>query len=774
MDLPSLPLIILDTETTGLLPRVNRVIEFASVRLEDGKIVEEYEQLFSISDEQIPPHVCALTRIEDKDLEGKPTFEEKRGEVLGRISEDSIIVGQNVSFDIGMLKGEGIDLSKRPWIDTSMIASLVFPELESYSLGYLSTVLNLNHEPVHRALGDVHATIELLSKCWTRLGELSATERDAMEAILPRCPEAYKKLFQALPEPAKATPKWLKMPKSKIKPPKVDPTKDSVIAGTTTDKVQLIEEPLNPTFLQNVINDCARSKEGNYWIGVKNLHATISRVALPKNLRVAHYPARILDHGAVAEFAAQESFTADEATLALKLVWYEPKLYSDLPIHGNEKPIWNGKLACTVESKEYQEQFKDIPSIVLLDHMQLLSILEKEEHPARTALSPDAHIIIDDASMLEDTATKAYGRYCTLDDIRASAEGDESLTKFADVLQLWIEKTRSDQDVHYLAPSDLGTPDVRGLRDQLDDILESHLQKISPVRSQMEDLKLILDSKNLGGRIAWIERRQDGGQYIQSVPEHLSPILKDNLFDPYAATLLIPPKSAETLGEILPPRMEKTLDSLHRKLSVNVPTTFDDSKSVDDILNSPPTGKTVIILNSRRRIEESFVKFAVQLEKKGITMICQGLSGGMGRMQADFSAAKGDAVWLITPWTFENIEVPFESIDHLVLETLPFDHPSHTVLSRRANHYQNAFEDYSLPRLMHRLYRILRVFSRYRSKEAGVLVLDQRLETKSYGKTVWKYLKEITEMKGVQGTEKKSDAKTTSKSESEDQLKLFE
>jgi len=199
--------------------------------------------------------------------------------------------------------------------------------------------------------------MELLSKCWPRLCELSATERDAMEVILPRCPEAYQRLFGTLPEAAKTTPKWLKMPGAKFKPSKVDPTESSVIAETTTDKIQMIEEPLNPTFLQNVINDCSRSKKGKYWIGVKNLHATLDRVALPKNLRTAHYPARILDHESVAEFAAQETFTADEATLALKLVWYEPELYSDLPIHGNEKSIWNGKLACTEGSKEYQEQF---------------------------------------------------------------------------------------------------------------------------------------------------------------------------------------------------------------------------------------------------------------------------------------------------------------------------------------------------------------------------------------------------------------------------------
>ena len=70
MKLPSIPLVILDTETTGLLPRVNRIIEFASVRVENGDIIDEYEQLFSIPDE-IPAHVRVLTRIVDDDLRGR-------------------------------------------------------------------------------------------------------------------------------------------------------------------------------------------------------------------------------------------------------------------------------------------------------------------------------------------------------------------------------------------------------------------------------------------------------------------------------------------------------------------------------------------------------------------------------------------------------------------------------------------------------------------------------------------------------------------------------
>ena len=159
MKLPPLPLVVLDTETTGFVPKVHRIIEFASMRAEGGEVTEMYEQLFSIPGE-VPPQVQVLTRIKPAELVGKPTFEQCKKDVLAHLPEHCLLVGQNLGYDLSMLRGEGIDLSDRPWVDTSLLASLVFPELRSYSLQYMSTALQLNHEPRHRAMGDVRATLE--------------------------------------------------------------------------------------------------------------------------------------------------------------------------------------------------------------------------------------------------------------------------------------------------------------------------------------------------------------------------------------------------------------------------------------------------------------------------------------------------------------------------------------------------------------------------------------------------------------------------------------
>jgi hypothetical protein len=120
--------------------------------------------------------------------------------------------------------------------------------------------------------------------------------------------------------------------------------------------------------------------------------------------------------------------------------------------------------------------------------------------------------------------------------------------------------------------------------------------------------------------------------------------------------------------------------------------------------------------------------------------LADGLVGGQGRMQAEFLAAEAPTLWLLTPWMFEGLELPPGSVDQLILKTLPFDHPNHAVISRRSQHYGDPFNAYSLPRLIHRVFRLFRTYARFRTENGSVRILDERLTTKSYGKTVREFL----------------------------------
>src|SRR3989344_1079108 len=741
-------------------------MEFASMQVQGGKVVDTYEELFAVAD--IPPNVQTLTHIRPADLADKPAFLEKKDAILEHIGTDTLIVGQNIQVDLGMLKGEGLDLTERPWVDTSMLASLVFPELASYSLGYLSEALDLNHEPKHRALGDVQATLELLAACWERLQELTPEFDEVARIIASKSTPGYKMLFETLPKSTKKRkkPRWLALPKEEIS---VGAHAPITLPTPALGEVQLVEESLDPLLLEQLIASCIQDKTVVHWIAVKNLESTLARVRFAdKDVRILYPPFLLPDKDAAKKFAEQETYTADEATLALKLVWYEPDVQSDFPLHGGEEAGWNGKIASTATSESYTKQFKKLPTVILLDHRQLLEFLAEPEHAAHGALTKDTHIVITDASMLEDAATKAYGWRVSMDDLRATAQGDPLFTKVMDVLQLWVERVRQFQDMRYIVPNDLGSPETKGLREQVM-FLKKEGTLTTQALKQMDALEKILDPDNLQNRIVWIEQHQNGSQYLHSVPERIGNFLAEHLYGKFPTSLLIPPGSAATLRAILP---AGTKTALARPMFEQKPLVIDipEQGNIDSYFTHPPEGKTILLIPSKGAISDLYVKYADTLEKAGVTMICQGMSGGQGRMQAEFTVSKDPALWLLTPWSFEGLQLPALSVDHLIIKTLPFDHPSHAILSKRAAQYRDPFEEYVLARLEHRVFRILRTYARFRRGAGYVIILDDRLRSKEYGKRVRAYLQTLSSSDAPEPAGAAPKKKTKKK---KDQLSLF-
>jgi len=706
MKFPPFPFVVLDTETTGLTPRSDRILELALVRYEAGEKVAEYESLYSV-DRDIPPHVQVLTRLRSADLAGQPALEDEKGKI-GKLLEGAVIAGHNILFDIEMLKGEGFDLEDHSWIDTAMLASLVFPEVQSFSLSYLSTALDLPHKPKHRAMGDVEATLALLGKVWERFGELPQSMLKEIKTLAEKGPEGYAALFASFEGKGKAKPKWLKQPEPEVRD----------LEGL-------------PLFKYS-------SQEGKKtWLTVKNLRSFLLSGGddLPKGLSASFAPQFLLENDAADNFLKQDAFTAPELTLAIKLLLYEPKTQDDFPIHAQERDVWKGKLACTRESKTYTDQFERTKGDILLDHRQLLELLAEGKGPAE-----GDHVVIDDASMLEDTATKAFRWSCSIDPLRAAAEGNKELTSFLDVYQIWIEKVRNFQDVRYFVEADLTTKAAKGLRERLEKIMQ-HAAPLQPVHEKLTNLSKILDPANLKDRIAYISQFRDGGQIVQSVPEDVARVLKETLYDRFSTTLLLPP--GDSFAAILSPGAE--VEKVENELPKKPPLLFADEHLTLDRLLQCINGKAIGLVGSKRTIEQLFIKYTEPLEEKGTTLICQGFSGGLGRMQAEFLATEGPTVWLLTPWMYEGVTLPPCTVDHLWLHTLPFDHPSHAVLSRRAEHFADAFDDYFVPRLLHRLFRLLRSYCAHKKEDGNVIVLDDRIRKKAYGERVREYLEEIVE-----------------------------
>ena len=122
--------IVLDTETTGLNPARDKVLEIGAARIEQGRVVETFETLIDTG-VPIPERITELTGITDAmQAEGKKTEEAFRE--FFDFCKDLPILGHNITFDFSFLKQTAVNLGysfEKDGIDTLKIARKVLADL---------------------------------------------------------------------------------------------------------------------------------------------------------------------------------------------------------------------------------------------------------------------------------------------------------------------------------------------------------------------------------------------------------------------------------------------------------------------------------------------------------------------------------------------------------------------------------------------------------------------------------------------------------------------
>ena len=148
--------IVLDTETTGLDYTKEKMVEFAAVRLENGKIKDEFQTLIN-PEQHIRKSSIAIHGITPDMVADAPTEQEIMPKILEFIG-DYPIVAHNVIFDYtflneASLRTTGKELSN-PRIDSQQMFKEVYPELESHGLEALTKKFNVELNNHHRAMAD--------------------------------------------------------------------------------------------------------------------------------------------------------------------------------------------------------------------------------------------------------------------------------------------------------------------------------------------------------------------------------------------------------------------------------------------------------------------------------------------------------------------------------------------------------------------------------------------------------------------------------------------
>ena len=148
--------IVLDTETTGLDYTKERMVEFAAVRLENGKIKDEFQTLIN-PQQHIRKSSIAIHGITQDMVADAPTEEEAMPKILEFIG-DYPIVAHNAIFDYtflneASLRTTGKELTNTR-IDSQQMFKEVYPDLESHGLEALTKKFNVDLTNHHRAMAD--------------------------------------------------------------------------------------------------------------------------------------------------------------------------------------------------------------------------------------------------------------------------------------------------------------------------------------------------------------------------------------------------------------------------------------------------------------------------------------------------------------------------------------------------------------------------------------------------------------------------------------------
>ncbi|MEM9578626.1 MAG: 3'-5' exonuclease [Pseudomonadota bacterium] len=165
--LRDLTFVVFDSETTGLDPSRDEVVQLGAVRVVNGKIVpgEVFDTLVNPG-RPIPPSSTKVHHIDDAMVAGAPGFDAVC-KSFHRFADRAVIVAHNAPFDMAFLRreteGTGISFD-HPVLDTVHLSAIVFGGSAEHTLDALCDRLSIEipDNLRHTALGDAVATAEVL------------------------------------------------------------------------------------------------------------------------------------------------------------------------------------------------------------------------------------------------------------------------------------------------------------------------------------------------------------------------------------------------------------------------------------------------------------------------------------------------------------------------------------------------------------------------------------------------------------------------------------
>lgn len=751
----------LDIETSGFDPLTEDILEvgfcFFEVNSKGVKILEEYTQVFKPSKE-VSVKILGLTGITKTELENAPSFSDHK-EFLQEKLGNAVIVGHNIVFDLRFLESVGLKFYGG-YVDTLDLVQWVLPTHHSYNLENLMHYFGIPHEDAHRALADSKAALKVLEQLLFIFNSYNLETQNKIKKVINQSNFLWKEWFDIDFQTKKShIAKNVKIKKSfKAK---------SGVVSIKSNKIYNF--PVFYDFENDIKNSLFGNKEKTLLVVSKNnfvmdlwKEGVFTPVFLPENT---------FDKQKFDKFLKKKNKSDEEIKFLLKvLVWFETNWQTESLLDLNLS-FFGGQYKEMISKNEIV--FKSSIKNLICDYQVFLENVN-------SGLFKKYKVVFLGLSEFEQALSSGIGQKVSWGFVNyvlkgiynpetntGSMEHKDIVLEMLSATDLFfglscaLLKTKNE-GFEYFKVNENTKYSENFVKLQKASV--AYIEKLKHTATVLNSESLQKTAGNLEGffleeenKVKWLELAETRCVFFSN-PLNLKDLTQeifknclkivfvDNLPVNSVLDMFIKRLGLESL-DIEQVVIKKTNNILQQDLfsflsgknisteCVFVENTIDEHL-VLDFCKKPKLPLAVLFpspLMVKNFYENNFDSLG-----KNINLLTQNQSGGSNKIFRNFSIYKESALLVTDRFVLKYIEGVANGLGNLSVKTLvigriPFEQYTHPYLEAVASSFENSFEQFSLPRAILNLVRIISFF--YSAELKQVIFVDAKLQ-KPYSKAV--------------------------------------
>lgn len=779
-----------------------QIIQVGIVVVQDGKILQTYETDVN-PHEALTSHIKQLTGLTDQRLAKAPDFSQVAHEIF-KLLEGTVFVAHNVTFDANLLAEhlflEGFEL-RTPRVDTVELSQVFFPTLERYSLGAVTQELGIELRAAHTASADALATAHLFLAIQDKIRKLP---RITLLKLLTYADHLLYETGQVLLEMVEETSLHLNSSYDRVldivvKKPGVY-KKARHLSRDFTHNISLLDLEERPEqvqfagFVEEALeDDYVHFIQAQTGIGKTYGYLLPILARRPESQLILATPTKILQDqimaGEIQKIA--DVFHLDAHSLKgygnyikLDAFWASLEREDENRLVNRLKMqilVWlteteTGDLDELKQKHTYPTYFDDLRHDGKVSATSLFRDIDfwqrsyDRAQNSQVVVTNQSYLLtrlVDDQSFLE-------GKILVLDEAQKMPLNLENFSRKKLAIQSLMAEVQNDLDA---SPDLLTRRLLESLMFHLGQLASKKgqvLEHVSALRQGMKELPLLslpllqeilaphfddfwVSQENLAEKkIAYLQAaRLDMIQFKKMLPSSTKLLA-------ISATLTISQRVnlPQLLGFHEDELVFKHLS--HKRLDNQAIYLMEDLPSIKDlsaIAYASLITQQILALQTLKKplmvlftANQTLLDVASLLEEKQVSYLAQHKHGTASQVKRRFE--RGESQLLLGSSAFwEGVDFANQDQMMILLTRLPFDNPKDKYV-QKMNQYLRAigrrpFEDYHLPMAMLRLKQAMGRSNRRQGQRTALVLLDNRVLTKSYGKPIRRFLEGLCQVEEV-------------------------